>query len=164
MYAARRTGTREERPTAWALGGRPRPGSLQNPCAASFSHSLVVGRRGSFVEGPPRSVARISCRLLPADPESKASVGPAPPPPRRLEVGLREGRSVGLGPGMPGLARGFSAENSETGAGERTRGRGGSRVSGEARAGDIFSGSESSSRVSFSMGIFQGSCWTSLGT
>lgn len=68
MYAARRTATREERPKAWALGGRPRPGSPQNPCAASFLILSLLGAEVALwraARGPWRGLpAAFSPRIL----------------------------------------------------------------------------------------------------
>lgn len=62
--------------SAWAFGGRLRPGSPENSCATSLSHPLNTGPRGSFVEGRRRSFAGTSCRLVPSAQESKDSVQP----------------------------------------------------------------------------------------
>lgn len=123
---ARRSGGPGERPRAWAPGGRLRPGSLRNPCAASFSHLLIVGLRGSFGVGRPRSLTRTSCRLLPAAPESKAAVQHLRP-----ETGLREGRLGARGPGTRGFGHGCSAKPGGWGSG----GRGGQGASERRREG-----------------------------
>lgn len=48
LAAARHATGREERPRAWAFGGRLRPGCPQSPYATSFSRPLRTGPLGSF--------------------------------------------------------------------------------------------------------------------
>lgn len=83
------SGAREEHPRAWAFGGRARPGSLQNPCATSFS-SARLGAPGFLWAraacGPRRGHPAAFSPLR----QSRELLSPTPRP----VMGLREGRWV----------------------------------------------------------------------